>query len=80
MAKYAATTSVSPERSRGEIERILTRYGATQFAYGWGSNNAMIGFQYQNRLIRFVMRLPDARELRTPKGRKPHNVTTVWMT
>jgi hypothetical protein len=74
MPKYAAQTSVSPERSRNEIERILTRYGAKQFAYGWGSGSAMIGFQYQNRLIRFVLSLPDANELRTPKGRRPHNI------
>jgi len=74
MAKYAASTNVSPERSRGEIERILTRYGAKQFAYGWGGGNAMIGFQYQNRLIRFVLSLPDARELRTPKGHRPRNI------
>lgn len=37
----------------------------------------MIGFQYQNRLIRFVLRLPDARELWTPKGRTPRNLSAA---
>ena len=29
MTRYAADTAVAPERSRGEIERILVRYGAS---------------------------------------------------
>ena len=77
MSKYAASTSVSPERSRAEIEHILSRYGAKQFAYGWGSTGAMIGFQYQNRLIRFSLSFSDPKELRTPKGRRPRNLATA---
>jgi hypothetical protein len=71
--KYAATTTVSPEKSRFEIERILTRYGATQFAYGWNGPHAMIAFHFDDRYIRFSMTLPQSEELKTPKGRKPHN-------
>ena len=72
--KYASFTTVSPERSRIEIERTLARYGAKQFAYGWGIDAAMIGFQFENRLIRFQLRLPKPNEIRTPKGRRPHNM------
>lgn len=33
--------SLSPaDRSRSEIERTLTRYGARQFMYGWDENRA----------------------------------------
>lgn len=30
MTKYASETTVSPEKSRNEIEKILLRYGADQ--------------------------------------------------
>lgn len=35
MTRYAANTSVPADRSRGEIERILARYGADSFAYAF---------------------------------------------
>ena len=56
---YAAQTSVSAEKSRNEIERTLTRYGASSFAYGWQGQQAMIGFVMQGRQIRFLLPLPD---------------------
>lgn len=59
MPTYAAKTEVSSERSRGEIERILTRYGATGFAYGWAEEAAMIGFFMHERHVRFLLPLPD---------------------
>jgi hypothetical protein len=54
---YAAATSVSPEKTRGHIERELRRYGATSFAYGTEIGRAMIGFQTKERRIRFVLPL-----------------------
>lgn len=33
MRRYAKETTVSPEKSRGEIERTLSAFGATGFAY-----------------------------------------------
>jgi len=35
MARYAQHTSVPADRSRAEIERALTRYGASGFGYSW---------------------------------------------
>lgn len=35
MSRCAQNTSVSSEKSRAEIERILRRYGADGFMYGW---------------------------------------------
>lgn len=32
---YAETTSVPEDRSRAELEALLTKYGATQFGYAW---------------------------------------------
>lgn len=59
MSRYAATTDVTSDRSRAEIERTLTRYGAESFAYGWQQGQAMVGFQMRNRQVRFVLPMPD---------------------
>lgn len=56
---YASSTSVSSDKSRAEIERTLTRYGASTFAYGWQSDAAMIAFTANDRQIRFVLPMPD---------------------
>lgn len=56
--KYAANTSVSSERSKAEIERMLTRYGATSFASGWQNDQAVIQFHMSERRIKFVLPLP----------------------
>jgi len=58
MAKYAADTGVPVERSKVEIEKILMRYGATSFVYGWESNRAVVGFEVNARRYRISMLLP----------------------
>jgi hypothetical protein len=72
MTKYAAQTDVPADRSRGEIERTVTRFGATSFAYGWEGSTALIGFTLDNRQYRFTLPMPDrdADEFRlSPTGR-----------
>lgn len=59
MARYASTTEVSSDKSRAEIERTLSRYGATGFMYGWSGNRVVIGFQAHGRNIKFVLPMPD---------------------
>lgn len=59
MTKYAANTEVSADRSRSEIERILQRYGADQFMYGWESTMAVVQFRAHGRHIRFMLEMPD---------------------
>ena len=44
MPTYAKDTEVPIDRSKSEIERILQRYGATAFMYGWNEGKAIIGF------------------------------------
>ena len=69
---YASQTTVAADKSRSEIERTLTRYGASSFAYGWQDQQAMIGFVMKGRQIRFLLPLPDATDrtfTRTPTGR-----------
>lgn len=62
MTKYAARTEVPSSRSRNEIERVLTRYGATSFMSGWDEGQAVIGFVIHGRQVRFVLPLPDPRD------------------
>jgi hypothetical protein len=49
---------VSPEKSRGEIERILVRYGADQFVYAYDQERAVIAFRANGRQVRFNLSIP----------------------
>jgi hypothetical protein len=76
MPTYAKDTTVPSDRSRAEIERTLTRYGATKFLYGWEEQRAVIGFEAQGRRVRFELPLPDrqARSItHTPSRRTPRS-------
>ena len=67
MTRYAAGTEVSSEKSRAEIERILMRYGASGFMYGWLGEQAIIAFQMAERHVKFFLPLPGRDEFaRTP--------------
>jgi len=71
--RFAANTDVSSDRSRTEIERTITRYGATRFGFINDHDSATIVFELNNRRIKFVLPLPprDSDEFtRTPTGRK----------
>lgn len=45
MAQYAKNTTVSSELSRIEIEKVLIRYGANNFAYANGRHPERGGFE-----------------------------------
>jgi len=71
-ARYAESTSVPSEKSRAEIERTLTRYGAETFQYGWTAGRAVIAFVADGRQIRLELPLPDRDAVEfwtTPTGR-----------
>lgn len=57
--RYAATTTVSAEKSRAEIEGTLLRYGASHFAYMLAPDRAVIAFQAKGRMLRFDVPMPD---------------------
>lgn len=65
MGKFAEGTEVPIERSKAEIERTLTKFGADQFGYGWKGDSAVIVFRSQGRHIRFVLPLPTEVELKS---------------
>jgi hypothetical protein len=62
--KFAADTSVSVERTRAEIERLIIKYGATSTAFFNGPTEAMIAFEASERRILFRLPLPGREEPR----------------
>jgi hypothetical protein len=68
--RYANKTTVSPERSKMEIERTLARYGAVEFIYGARPDQSVIQFRYAKRVIRFNLPLKGWQSFKvTDKGR-----------
>ena len=58
MSKFASQTTVSVANSRAEIEKEITRFGASGFASGWQDNRSLIEFIYKNKKIRFILEVP----------------------
>ncbi len=56
--KFAEGTVVPVAKTRGEIEGLVAKYGATEFASGWAGQTAMIQFMARGRRVRFVLDLP----------------------
>lgn len=57
--KYAEKTKVGSDKSKSDIEKILQRYGASSFMYGWQDTKAIVAFQMHNRHIKFILPMPD---------------------
>lgn len=56
---YAEGTTVPVAKTRGEIEGLVSKHGATRFASGWTEDHkAAISFALRGRLVRFVLTLP----------------------
>jgi hypothetical protein len=71
-ASYGAGTRVGVHRSRYELERILGRYGASDFAFVEVDANASIQFAMHGRYVQLALPLPDPTDERftqTPTGR-----------
>lgn len=72
MARYAQKTTVDVSRSRVELERVLSRYGCTQFVSGSDvDGRALIGFAVHERQVRLSIAAPKPAEFQTtPAGRR----------
>lgn len=78
---YAEGTSVSVEKSKAEIERTLTKYGADKFFYGWDGDAAVIGFRANALMVQFKLPLPDPNDDRfkaTPGGRRRRSADQAY--
>jgi hypothetical protein len=62
MARYADKTDVPVEKSRAEIEKLLTRYGATAFGYMRAGRKEAVEFVAKDRRIRFTLPMPDPKD------------------
>lgn len=82
---FAENTSVPVERSKAEIETMLTRYGADQFVSGWAESEARIQFRANGRYVRFVLPIPKRDEgrftrqpRRTYRSRSEAEALKAW--
>ena len=67
---YAENTSVPVERSKAEIERTLSKYGANAFAYASDNEKAMVRFSMKGRQVMLLLPLPVFKDFqRSPGGR-----------
>lgn len=81
MSRYAEKTSVSSEKSRAEIERTLSRYGADSFFYGTQSGRAVVAFEAFARRVRFELSLPrrdEFAETETGRARSPASQESAY--
>jgi acyl-CoA reductase-like NAD-dependent aldehyde dehydrogenase len=75
MGFYAQDTKVSPEKSRQEIEQIVTRYGASAFAYAHKGSESTVMFEINNRRLKFIVELPaNEREFAYTPGGKSRTI------
>jgi hypothetical protein len=74
---FAEGTTVPVPKTRGEIEALVMKHGATRFASGWTEDGkAAMSFAIKGRLVRFVMALPsDADAAKVKTGRYPYRLT-----
>lgn len=72
MSQYAAGTDVSVIRSIGELEKLVSKHGATGFGYGRDDDTARtrVVFRIADRMVRFDVTKPDIGDFKqTPTGR-----------
>lgn len=70
-SRYADRTKVPIDRSKAEIERILTRYGADEVGYAIRRDKAAVIFSAHGKHLRFVLPLPAVADVaKTPAGRR----------
>jgi hypothetical protein len=71
MSGYARRTTVSPIKTRGEIEHELEKRGASAFGYNREGNQTVIAFTLDGLQVRMGLELPNPNERRfthTPTG------------
>lgn len=64
---YASDTKVPVVQTRAEIEAVLTKFGATSFAYAMQPDRAVVMFEYDTRRVRFDLPLPAGNDTKAAK-------------
>lgn len=55
MSPYAADTTVPVERSKSQIEAMLKKHGAQEYATGWSETEDRIQFRIHSSMVRFIL-------------------------
>jgi hypothetical protein len=71
--RYAEGTSVDVATSRADVERLVTRHGATSFASVWQADRFAVIFEMRGRRLRFDVPAPDAKKYRDTKKWEAEN-------
>lgn len=79
---FAVDTSVSVEKSRAELESLLSKFGADSFGYMSEPSRALIGFRIKGKTVRFELPLPSKTERRfthhSRGPRRPDEAHSAW--
>lgn len=81
---YATKTTVSVDKTIGEIQSLLLRYGASGFLFGIEDSTAMLGFRIDTLMVRIQVPLPardDPEFTHTPARktkRTPQQIMAAW--
>jgi hypothetical protein len=67
MRRYAEGTSVEVASSRQEIERLVTKHGATAFMSAWQADRYVVIFEMRGKRLRFDVPAPDPKKYRDDK-------------
>ena len=65
MGKYAVNTSVSVEKSKEEVTKILRKYGADRFGTMEDREKAYLMFEFNRLMIQITVPLPNLEEFMT---------------
>jgi hypothetical protein len=66
---FAKETAVPVGRSRSELEDLLRKYGADQFASGWREGGATVQFRLEGRTVRLEVPMPTLKDVPEKNGR-----------
>jgi len=70
MGQYASNTTVSPEKTQGDIRETLRRYGAGRFGIMEETGRAHVMFEFEKLMIQLTVTLPKREEFfQTDAGR-----------
>jgi hypothetical protein len=77
--RYAQGTTVSVEKSRSEIEKLLRRHGATQFISAWDEElgNARLMCKLEGKTLRFDVQDPNPEDFFVSEGGRTRNEEAV---
>ena len=78
MSNFASETTVPVERSRAEIEKLITRYGATSTAFMNSPGRAMVLFEASGRRVMFELPLPSMDDESLDRRRSRRSRADVW--